>query len=816
MKKTFPSLALSLACGLFTVIDLAHAQGTAFTYQGQLQSGGAPANGTYDFEFTLYATNTNGASVAGPVTNLLTAVNSGLFLATVDFGAGVFTGSNYWLDIAVRTNGAVAFTELTARQPLTPAPYAIFANTASNLSGTLAAAQLTGALPASALTGNGSGLSGVNAASLNGLGASNFWQTSGNNLAVGQVLGSTNNQPLTLIANGLPAVVITPNAGGPDIILGAAQNTINGSSSPGSSILGGGGNYVSTGSPYSVIAGGQSNSVSLNNDFIGGGSGNAINFPYGVIGGGLNNNLSYSDNSVLGGGNGNTLVGSSGAVIGGGWQNTIDNGSSYTFLGGGQHNYIGAVNSVLVGGFYNTNGTYAYNSFIGGGANNLVSGNYASVPGGYRNIAAGQYGFAAGQQAQANHQGAFVWADSQNAPFASTNNDSFNVRAQGGVRLVTGGAGMTVDGQPVLAGTLTTAQLPASVVTNGASGVSISGSFSGNGANVTNVNAAAVDGLNATNFWQLHGNTGTVPGANFVGTADNQPLEFHVNGMRSLRLEFGGISSFYGGTVPNGAPNLIGGSPVNFVAAGVVGAVIGGGGATKVYGYDYPNSIGIYSDFSVIGGGSGNSILNNSAGSIILGGASDLIESNSVSATIGNGYGNDVKPNSPYTIIVGGYQNTIWNNASNSIIVGGFQHTIQANSYGSIIGGGGLNNISNNTPYSTIAGGGINTISTNSAFSTIGGGLGNTIQNGASYSAIGGGNQNGIWNSASNSIIAGGNFNGIEANSDSSTIGGGYLNIIQAYASDSFIGGGNDNTIEAGSGDSTVCGGNQNDIGAYS
>ena len=40
----------------------------------------------------------------------------------------------------------------------------------------------------------------------------------------------------------------------------------------------------------------------------------------------------------------------------------------------------------------------------------------------------------------------------QNAPFASTNNNSFNVRANGGVRFVTSGAGMTLDGQTVLTG----------------------------------------------------------------------------------------------------------------------------------------------------------------------------------------------------------------------------------------------------------------------------------------------------------------------------------------------------------------------------
>jgi hypothetical protein len=51
------------------------------------------------------------------------------------------------------------------------------------------------------------------------------------------------------------------------------------------------------------------------------------------------------------------------------------------------------------------------------------------------NLATGDGSFAAGQQAQALHAGAFAWADSQNAPFASTGNDQFCIRAQGGMKL---------------------------------------------------------------------------------------------------------------------------------------------------------------------------------------------------------------------------------------------------------------------------------------------------------------------------------------------------------------------------------------------
>ena len=102
------------------------------------------------------------------------------------------------------------------------------------------------------------------------------------------------------------------------------------------------------------------------------------------------------------------------------------------------------------------------------------------MPGGANNIAGGEYSFAAGQQAQAQHQGAFVWADSQNASFTDSGQDTFNVRAQGGVNFVTGGKGMTIDGQPVLA--------------NNGTGAILSGTFTGNGSGLTSLNPANLSG----------------------------------------------------------------------------------------------------------------------------------------------------------------------------------------------------------------------------------------------------------------------------------------------------------------------------------
>ena len=63
-------------------------------------------------------------------------VSNGLFLVMLDFGS-VFTGTNYWLEIGVRTNGNGVFTTLAPRQPITPTPYAIFAEGASNVVGVL-------------------------------------------------------------------------------------------------------------------------------------------------------------------------------------------------------------------------------------------------------------------------------------------------------------------------------------------------------------------------------------------------------------------------------------------------------------------------------------------------------------------------------------------------------------------------------------------------------------------------------------------------------------------------------------------------------
>ena len=174
---------------LFTVITNLHAQGTAFSYQGWLNDGANPANGTYNLRFALFDALTLGNQVGPPLTNAPVNVSNGLFTVVLDFGTN-FPGADRWLEIGVRTNGGSGFSTLSPRQQLTPTPYAIFANTASNLLGTLPAAQISGTvgngqLANSAITVSaGTGLGGGGAVALGG-------STTLNNAGVLSVTGNS-------------------------------------------------------------------------------------------------------------------------------------------------------------------------------------------------------------------------------------------------------------------------------------------------------------------------------------------------------------------------------------------------------------------------------------------------------------------------------------------------------------------------------------------------------------------------------------------------------------------------------------------------
>ncbi len=148
-KTAYSVLALALLCLCAPPMSDAASPATSFTYQGRLNEGANPGNGLYDFQFSLFDAPEGGNQIGVPLVNLGIGVFGGLFTTTLDFGAGVFTGTDRWLDIAVRTNGATAFTTLWPRQPVTPTPYAVYAASAGTAASSTTNASLltTGTLP---------------------------------------------------------------------------------------------------------------------------------------------------------------------------------------------------------------------------------------------------------------------------------------------------------------------------------------------------------------------------------------------------------------------------------------------------------------------------------------------------------------------------------------------------------------------------------------------------------------------------------------------------------------------------------------------
>ena len=431
MKQLLQAAAIFLL--LFTLnsqLSTVRAQGTAFTYQGRLNNSGSSAAGTYDFRFRLSADALGNTVLATTFTNGIPITN-GLFTTTLDFGPGFFNGSNYWLEVDVRTNGAGTYVALTPLQPLTPAPYAVFANTASNLSGVLPAAQISGTVASANLSGtygntltlnntnnafngtfsgSGANVTGVNAASLNGLNKTNFWQTSGNSgtTSGANFLGTTDNQPLEFWVNNQRGLRLQPGnvfSAGLPVPPGLQGAT---------SLVGGlNQNSIAAGVQGATIAGGG------DVEFFNFGDGSSTNFNHNTISGSFGT--------------------ADGATISGGIANSVNDGRAAT-VSGGENNTAGNSDAVVAGGTFNSaNGDTAT---VGGGQNNQANGRRGTVPGGDSNIAAGRESFAAGRGAQANFDSDFVWADSFGqaglpVTFASTGIDQFLIRAGGGVGIGT-------------------------------------------------------------------------------------------------------------------------------------------------------------------------------------------------------------------------------------------------------------------------------------------------------------------------------------------------------------------------------------------
>jgi hypothetical protein len=201
-----------------------------------------------------------------------------------------------------------------------------------------------------------------------------FWNLLGNSgtTAGTHFLGTTDNQALEVKVNDTRVFRLEPDVTSSQI----APNIIGGHS----------GNFVASGAIGATIGGG------------GGASGlNIVTQSYGTIGGGNRNRagLDVPPGAAFG------------DTVAGGSTNTASGGLST--VGGGANNVASGAGSVVAGGSFNA--ASATSSSVGGGSNNVASGVGSTVVGGSVNTASGGNSFAAGNRANANLDGCFVWGD---------------------------------------------------------------------------------------------------------------------------------------------------------------------------------------------------------------------------------------------------------------------------------------------------------------------------------------------------------------------------------------------------------------------
>jgi hypothetical protein len=111
-----------------------------FTYQGYLEQTGAPANGYYDFDITVWDAETLGTQIASCTSAALdnVLVQDGLFtfhLIPNTAMSTVFNGAGRWLQVKVRQHGTVTWNTLP-RQPITAVPYAWSLRPGAKIEGT--------------------------------------------------------------------------------------------------------------------------------------------------------------------------------------------------------------------------------------------------------------------------------------------------------------------------------------------------------------------------------------------------------------------------------------------------------------------------------------------------------------------------------------------------------------------------------------------------------------------------------------------------------------------------------------------------------
>ncbi|MEZ4785695.1 MAG: hypothetical protein R3F28_16660 [Candidatus Kapaibacterium sp.] len=510
----------------------------------------------------------------------------------------------------------------------------------------------------------------------------------------------------------------------------------------------------------SIVAGGERNTASGDRSVIGGG----------------NTNTASGLTSTVSGGNFNTASGSS-STVGGGSTNTAS--GSVSIVGGGSNNTASGANSTVGGGSSNT--ASGVNSTVGGGTGNTASGDYAAIPGG-RNLfltdaADRSFGFLSGVGINTMAISVPDVAVFGNADLWLANNDNAASQlrfyeANGAFGNFPGATNYTSFEAGAQTGDINYV-LPLSTTATTTVEEGLLQLDAGTG-QLSWVDPATA----ATTFaWSLTGNSGTIPGTNFIGTTDNVALHIRTNNVDRLIFNTNGsIQRDAGGDargdraidlqtarvaatqVASGPLSVIGGG-IGHTASGIRSTVSGG---------ELNTASGTH---ATVSGGVTNTASNTQA--TVGGGANNT--ASALRSTVGGGSSNTASAD--YSSVSGGESNSAsgvrshvsggQGNTASGILstVGGGSSNV-ASTTQATVGGGGSNTASGTR--STVSGGELNTAS--GVNSTVGGGRSNTAS--IQYAVVSGGESNTA--AHNHAVVAGGRLN--TAGGLRSTIGGGEQN----------------------------------------
>jgi len=684
------------------------------SYIGGSFIGGGTGNKTYGDGNVIAGGDTNAityelSAIGGGAQNLIagnySAIPGGRNLKLGGYSLGFNAGSstdisgqtntaylgnvNLWLGNVDSTARALRFYSPTHDHTLSSAHYSSFQagiQPGGNIIYTLPVARpdtLGEVLGVSGITGSDISLTWLSTGSDSGRGGGLFWSLTGNaNTVAGpNYIGTKDSQAFeihvldTAAASGGNKRVMRYEFGptSPNILGGSSANIL-GSGLNGASILSGGTKVGYNGeySSLSVIAGGESNTISLGSDHgvIAGGYGNVIDTSasYSMIGGGESNEILApycfvgGGGGTLGGGPGETamslpsmmvrrasprhsmspdyevfryfsnVASAPWATIGGGYQNYVAD-TAGSILGGTSNINLSNF-ATISGGYSNYLDASSENSIIGGGESNYLSGPASTLAGGYSNTI--------------TDTASAILGGAQNSIYSnySTLGGGLNNYVTSPYAFMGGGIGNEID----------------------------------NGADTS----VLVGGAN--NY--LTGHYSFLGGG--LSDTIGSPFAFLGGGLQNKidsNSNYAGIASGGQNYIVNGYGSVIAGG-VDDTLLDTIASITGGEN----------NKINSRSEVSSIVGGSFNLIDTSAPFSFIGGGCNHRIVADSNGAIVG-GCGNSVQGYSGF--IGAGVKNEC--NATSAVVAGGFHNVNEG--FNGAIGGGQFDTIFSNGVMATIPGG---------------------------------------------------------------------------------------------------------------